>query len=307
MTVTRAPIESPASRMRQMNSSSSWIAARIRAKKRIVVGARRIHRLQHQRTHLRQVAVNADLQPFAQVFARDGAGRHAHHGLARRGTSAAAIVAKAVFLVVGIVRMAGAKAILDFLVVARALIFVRDQQADRRARGPALEYAGQDAHRIGLAALAGELRGARAAPLDIGLQVRLAQLQARRAAIHDAAERRAMALPEARHREKPTEGIARHRRFSCRYAAADLPPATRIPAAAHRNLRPNKRHPRKGPQQRVFGIADLHDQDAIAARCRRAAAKIARTESRPSTPEANPSLGSCAYSRGKVRISARPT
>src|SRR5258708_38029100 len=36
-------------------------------------------------------------------------------------------------------------------------------------------------------------------------------------------------------------------------------------AAAHRNLRPNEREPPKGAQQRVFGIADFHDQNAVAA------------------------------------------
>src|SRR6266478_5873695 len=51
-----------------------------------------------------------------------------------------------------------------------------------------------------------------------------------------------------------------------------LPDRVQIPrpqqeysAAAHCNLRPNEREPPKGAQQRVFGIADFHDQNPVAA------------------------------------------
>src|ERR1700729_504700 len=42
-------------------------------------------------------------------------------------------------------------------------------------------------------------------------------------------------------------------------------PQQKHPAAAHRNLGPDERHPWKGAQQRVLGIADFDDQDAVAA------------------------------------------
>src|SRR5216683_542855 len=42
-------------------------------------------------------------------------------------------------------------------------------------------------------------------------------------------------------------------------------PQQEYSAAAHRDFRPNKRQPGKGTQQRVFGIADFHDQNAVAA------------------------------------------
>ena len=103
----------------------------------------------------------------AQVLARDGAGGDAHHGLARRGAPAAAIVAQAVFLLVGVVGVARAEAVLDLVVVARARVGVLDQQADRRAGGDALEHAGEDAHRVAFLALADELRGAGAAAVDV--------------------------------------------------------------------------------------------------------------------------------------------
>src|SRR5882672_7169503 len=102
------------------------------------------------------------------------------------------------------------EAILDLLVVARALILVLDQQTDRRARGPALEDTRQNTHRVGLAPLAGELRQPGAAPLDIRLYICLGQRQPRRTAVHHAAQRRAVAFAKTRHREHSTEGITCH-------------------------------------------------------------------------------------------------
>ncbi len=100
--------------------------------------------------------------------------------------------------------------ILDLLVIARALILVLDQESDRRARGPALEYAGQDADRVGLLALTGVLRRSGAAPLHVGLKIRLGEREAGRASVHDAPERRPVALAETRHREDSSERISRH-------------------------------------------------------------------------------------------------
>src|SRR3984885_13986072 len=154
--------------------------------------------------------MDADALPLAQVLARDGARGHAHDGLARRGTPAAAIVAKAVFLLVRIVGMPGAKAVLDLLVVARTLIFVCNHERDRRTRGLAFEYARQDAHRIGLVALTGKFRGSGAAAIDIELQFCLRDLKSRRAAVHYATQRGAVALAKTGHGENSTEGITRH-------------------------------------------------------------------------------------------------
>ena len=185
-------------------------AARVRAEKRILVGGLAVDRLQHDGSQLRQISMDADALPLAQVLARDGARGHAHDGLARRGTPAAAIVAKAVFLLVRIVGMPGAKAVLDLLVVARTLIFVCNHERDRRTRGLAFEYARQDAHRIGLVALTGKFRGSGAAAIDIELQVRFRDLQSRRTTVHYATQRGAVALAKTGHGENPTESITRH-------------------------------------------------------------------------------------------------
>src|SRR6187402_277387 len=121
---------------------------RIRAEEGIVVGGLGAHRVDDERADLAQVTADGDAEPRAQIFASNRAGRHAHDGLARRRTSATAVVAKAVLLLVGVVRVTGTEAILDLLVVARARIGVLDEDADGRARGLALEHAREDAHFI---------------------------------------------------------------------------------------------------------------------------------------------------------------
>jgi hypothetical protein len=59
--------------------------------------------------------------------------------------------------------MAGAVAVLDLAVVARALVGVVDVQRDRRAGGEALEGAGKDADLVGFLALGDMAAGAWAA------------------------------------------------------------------------------------------------------------------------------------------------
>ena len=83
------------------------------------------------------------------------AGRHPRRGFAGRGTPAAAIVAVAVFQVIGDVGMAGAEGLRDLSVILGPLVGVLDHQLDRRAGGAALEGARQDADLVGFAALRG--------------------------------------------------------------------------------------------------------------------------------------------------------
>src|SRR5262249_28718111 len=111
-------------------------------------------------------------------------------------------------LLISVVRVAGPEAILDFVVVARALVMVLDEQADRGAGSAALEDAGEDAHLVALPALAGEVRGPGAAAIDVGLQVRFAQRQAGGPAVDNTAERRPVALAESSDREKSADRIA---------------------------------------------------------------------------------------------------
>ena len=100
-------------------------------------------------------------------LARDRAGGHAHGRLARRGAPAAAVVADAVLLPIGEVGVAGPELVLDVGVVLAALVDVVDDKRDRACRSSPAgrlvgEHAREDAHAVGLAALRGEARLARA-------------------------------------------------------------------------------------------------------------------------------------------------
>src|SRR5262249_57527942 len=137
---------------------------------------------------------------------RTGSG--AHDRFARRGAPATAVVAHAVLLLVSVVGVPWAEAILDLLVVTRARVGVLDEDADRSAGSVPFEHAREDAHLVGLAALADEVRGAGAAAIDILLQVRLTERQPGRAAIDDAPHGRPMALTEGGDRHELTDGVA---------------------------------------------------------------------------------------------------
>src|SRR6185295_6458603 len=112
---------------------------RVRTEEGVRIRAGRVLRLKLERAHLRQVSIDSYTQALMQEFPRHGARRNAHHGLACRGTTAPAIVAESVLLLIGVVRMARTKAVLDLLVVARALVGILDQQPDRRAGGASFE------------------------------------------------------------------------------------------------------------------------------------------------------------------------
>src|SRR5882757_4216096 len=100
----------------------------------------------------------AHFHAVPQDLARDSAGRDPHRRLARRLAAAAAIVAHAVFLEIGIVGMGRPETVLDLGVVAAALVDIVDVKGDRRAGGDAVEHAGQDLHRVRLLALGHEAR-----------------------------------------------------------------------------------------------------------------------------------------------------
>jgi hypothetical protein len=88
--------------------------------------------------------------------------------------------------------MTGTEGLQDVAVVLAALVGVLDQQANRGAGGQALVHARDNLHRIGLVALGDEFAGAGAAAVQVGLDIGLAQRQARRAAVDHAANGRAV-------------------------------------------------------------------------------------------------------------------
>ncbi len=183
---------------------------RVGAEEWIVVDAGQRLDLQDQRAELREIALDRDTEPLAKILASDCTRGDTHDRLARRRATAAAVVAEAVLLLVRVVGVPRAETVLDLVVVARALILVLDEQADRRAGRAPLEHARQDANLVGLLALTGMARGAGAPPFQLRLDVLLRQLQPRRTAVDDAAERRAVAFAEARDSEQLAEGVTGH-------------------------------------------------------------------------------------------------
>ena len=157
-----------------------------------------VPRLERQvdRAERAHVAANDDAVFFVQPFLGDGAGADDGRGQPRRRASAAARVAEAVFLRVGVVGVAGAEGLGDVAVVLAALVFVADQQRDRRAGGLAFVHAGEDFHRIGFAALGDVARGAGLAAVEIMLDVGLGERHAGRAAVDHAADGGAVRFAE---------------------------------------------------------------------------------------------------------------
>jgi hypothetical protein len=152
----------------------------------------------------------ADHDPLAQHAPRDGTGSHAHRRLARRGPPAAAIVANSVFPFIGDVGMARPEALGDFAVILGPLVLILDVQRDGRARRAPLEDAGEDADLIRLLPLRHEFRGARLPLVQEGLDPGLVQLEARWAAVDDAADGRAVALAPGGDAEEVAEAVVTH-------------------------------------------------------------------------------------------------
>ena len=160
------------------------------------------------------------LEQGIQNFARHCASRHPRCGLARAGTAAAAIVAHAILGHVGVIGMAGTKLVADLAIVLRPLVFVLDQQRNRRAGRDlflhplVLEDAGENLHRVALAPLGDEFRCAGLALVQPGLDVGFGQRNAGRAAIDDTAQRDPVAFTKGGDAEQVAEAVVTHSLFT---------------------------------------------------------------------------------------------
>ena len=165
------------------------------------------------RAHLHE---RAAYQHIRDDFARNSAGGNAGRGFARRRAPAAAIIADAVFGVIGEIGMTRAVGIADIAVIFRALIGVFDHQRNRGAGGHLLrravirEYAGEDFDLIRLAALGGEARLAGFAAIKLDLNIGFGQRDQRRATINHAANRNAVAFAKGGDAEEMAETVMRH-------------------------------------------------------------------------------------------------
>ena len=138
----------------------------------------------------------------------DGAGRDAGGGLPRRGAAAAARIAKAVFGLVGRVGMAGAGR--QVRIIPRTGVDIVDDQADRRAGGPAFVGAGEDPDPVRLLPGRGSGRKAGAAAVEPGLDILFGEGEAGRAAVDDRADGGAVALTPGGEAEDPAEAVPAH-------------------------------------------------------------------------------------------------
>ena len=140
-----------------------------------------------------------------------GAGGDTRSRLARRGTAAAAMVAKAVFHLIGVVGVAGAVLPGDVAIVLGALVDILDQHGDRRAGGDeriaVLDHAGEDLHLVGLAPLGDEAGLAGTTAVELLLDVLAREADAGRAAVDHAAERRPVALAPGGDAEEVAEAV----------------------------------------------------------------------------------------------------
>lgn len=117
--------------------------------------------------------------------------------------------------------MTGAKNILDLRIILGTLIGIQDKKRNRRSRGSAFEYPGENLYFVIFVPGRRESGLPRLSPIQVWLYVSLRQLKPWRAAINDTANRRSVTFAEARYCEKPTDHISGHtpsRLTSPRYA-----------------------------------------------------------------------------------------
>src|SRR5262249_38795969 len=126
------------------------------------------------------------------------------------GAAAATVVAHPVFLPVGVVGVARAKAISDVAIVPRPLIGVLDHQLYRSARRHSVEDAAEDLHQILFLPLCRVARLAGFAHVEPLLDVGLGERQARRHPVDHYPYRRPVAFAPGGETEQGAERVARH-------------------------------------------------------------------------------------------------
>ena len=115
--------------------------AGIRGKKRIFVNRVPAFKRDFDFAQLREMAAYHHPKFFIEPLSRHRARRNARRGQARGRTPTTAMVANAELLQIGVIGVARTEAPGNIAVILAALIFVADQQRNRRAGGLTLEYA----------------------------------------------------------------------------------------------------------------------------------------------------------------------
>src|SRR4029079_9877822 len=125
----------------------------IRCKKRIVADGIPGVKRNLVRSQLAKVAVNDDAMGLAEPFPGNRRSGNPNGGLPRGRPAAAAVVADAILLPVGVIGMAGPEGVDEVSVVFTPRVFIADQQRDRCASRLAFKDAGQDFDPVGFLSL----------------------------------------------------------------------------------------------------------------------------------------------------------
>ena len=143
----------------------------IRTEERVLFNLFPIFDSQRNIPHLGQAAANHNPEFRGEEFLGNRSGSHAHSGFTGRGTTAAAIVAQAIFLFVGVVSVARAENVFNRAVILRTLIGILNQQTNAGPGSHPLEYAGEDFNLVRFAALGSIARCSRTSAIEIVLQI----------------------------------------------------------------------------------------------------------------------------------------
>ena len=226
---------------------------------------------------------NRDPVALAQPFARDRTGRDAHRRFAGRLPPAAAVIAEAVLVPVGVVGVARPEGLGNCGVIPASRVFVADQKRDRRAGGPSFEHARQNFDAVGLAALGDMSRGSGLAPVEVALDVGLGQREPGRAAVDHASDRGSVRFAERCHAVKRAEGVAGHDEAAAREVSATIALGPEGRSAPQRSSRCTRRASRTHPR-RSFPAREA-DRGRASLSSRRLSAR--RREARGRSPAAS--------------------
>jgi len=180
---------------------------RVRAEERIVIHFVPIPivRVDLFIAHLHHRAL--DLNTHAQNFTGQGTGGHTAGRFTGRRTATTTIIADAVFFHIGIIRVSRAEFILDVAVILGSLIGIFNHQTNGGAGGHALEHTGHDFHFIRFATLRSKAVLTRFAFIQKALNIAFTERNARRHAVHNTANCRAVAFAPGGYAEQMAIGI----------------------------------------------------------------------------------------------------
>ena len=163
--------------------------------------------VESDRSHLRGVGHHADAHLAEGQLGHGSADDAAQRDACRRA-SASAVVARTIFIKIGVVGMGGTEERAQVLIVLRVLILVSDDEADGGAGRAPFEDAAEQLYVVGLGALGGQRALAGAAAVELALYEVEVDLDACGHAVDDAADGRPVAFAKGGQCEQMSERVA---------------------------------------------------------------------------------------------------